>query len=72
LAGTEVLHWHGDTFVLPPGSIHLASTAKCRNRLLLGGEIRAYCPVHILQGMQDEDVPWRRALVSIEHLASIP
>jgi pimeloyl-ACP methyl ester carboxylesterase len=43
-----------------------------RNHLLSGGEIRAYCPVHILQGMQDEDVPWRHAMALVEHLASDP
>jgi len=27
LAGVPVLHWHGDTFTLPAGSTHLASSA---------------------------------------------
>lgn len=26
----DVLHWHGDTFELPPGSVHLASSARYR------------------------------------------
>jgi pimeloyl-ACP methyl ester carboxylesterase len=39
-----------------------------RRHLLLGGEIRTGCPVHILQGMQDPDVPWRHALELVEHL----
>jgi pimeloyl-ACP methyl ester carboxylesterase len=43
-----------------------------RKHLLLGCEIRTYCPVHILQGMQDTDVPWRHALALLEHLAFDP
>jgi pimeloyl-ACP methyl ester carboxylesterase len=32
-----------------------------RRHLLLGGLIETGCPVHILQGVQDPDVPWRHA-----------
>jgi pimeloyl-ACP methyl ester carboxylesterase len=39
-----------------------------RRHLLLGGAITAGCPVHILQGMKDRDVPWRHALELLEHL----
>ncbi len=28
-----MLHWHGDTFDLPAGAIHLASTPHCANQL---------------------------------------
>jgi pimeloyl-ACP methyl ester carboxylesterase len=43
-----------------------------KNHLLLGGTIRTHASVHILQGMQDPDVPWKRATLLIEHLAGDP
>ena len=38
-----------------------------RNRVLTG-LIDTHCPVHILQGMQDPDVPYRHAMRLTEHL----
>ena len=43
-----------------------------RKHLLFGGVIRTHCPVHILQGMRDEDVPWRHATELVEHLPADP
>lgn len=43
-----------------------------RANALFGGEIRTHCPVDILQGMEDPDVPWPHAMKLIEHLASDP
>jgi pimeloyl-ACP methyl ester carboxylesterase len=39
-----------------------------RKHRLFGSEIRPNCPVHILQGMQDEPVPWQHALRLVDHL----
>jgi pimeloyl-ACP methyl ester carboxylesterase len=39
-----------------------------RRHLLLGQPIQTGCPVHILQGMEDPDVPWDHALRLVEHL----
>jgi pimeloyl-ACP methyl ester carboxylesterase len=41
-----------------------------RNHLLLGGSISTGCPVRILQGTQDLDVPWRHAFALTERLPS--
>jgi pimeloyl-ACP methyl ester carboxylesterase len=40
-----------------------------RKHLLLGGLIEAGCPVHILQGVQDPDVPWRHAVDLLSRFA---
>lgn len=39
-----------------------------RRHLLLGQPIQTGCPVHILQGMKDPDVPSDHALELVEHL----
>jgi pimeloyl-ACP methyl ester carboxylesterase len=43
-----------------------------RRHLLLGDTIRTHCPVRILQGMRDEDVPYRHAMTLVEHIAGDP
>jgi pimeloyl-ACP methyl ester carboxylesterase len=40
-----------------------------RRHLLLGGMIETGCPVRILQGVQDPDVPWRHAVDLTARLA---
>jgi pimeloyl-ACP methyl ester carboxylesterase len=41
-----------------------------RDHLLLGGMIETGCPVRILQGVADPDVPWRHAKALVSRLAS--
>ena len=43
-----------------------------RKHQIFGTAIRTWGPAHILQGMQDPDVPWRHALALVEHLADDP
>ena len=40
-----------------------------RQHLLLGGLIETGCPVHILQGVKDPDVPWRHAAELVSRFA---
>jgi pimeloyl-ACP methyl ester carboxylesterase len=39
-----------------------------RNHLLLGSSLEVGCPVRILQGAQDPDVPWRHAFALVHRL----
>lgn len=41
-----------------------------RRNFVLGGEIDINCPVHLLQGMKDDSVPWQTAITIQEQLAS--
>jgi pimeloyl-ACP methyl ester carboxylesterase len=41
-----------------------------RKHLLLGGLIETGCPVRILQGVEDPDVPWRHTIELTSRLAS--
>jgi pimeloyl-ACP methyl ester carboxylesterase len=40
-----------------------------RDHLLLGGMIETGCPVRILQGVEDPDVPWQHAKTLVARLA---
>jgi len=51
-----------------PYPITRALIDEGRNHLLLGGSINVGCPVRILQGAQDPDVPWRHAFALAHRL----
>jgi pimeloyl-ACP methyl ester carboxylesterase len=55
-----------------PYPITCALIEDGRRHLLLGSTIHSHCPMHILQGMQDADVPWQHAVTLVEHLAADP
>lgn len=54
---------YGDPYPITRGLI-----ADGRTHLLLGGAIDVGCPVRILQGAQDPDVPWQHAFELVHRL----
>ena len=54
----------------PPGPITMRLIEEARRHLLLRGPVPVACPVHLLHGMADEEVPWRTALRIAEAVAS--
>ena len=56
---------YGDPYIITRGLIE-----DGRSHLLLGTPIALDCPVRLLQGLRDDDVPWRHALDIAENLAS--
>ncbi|WP_294533177.1 alpha/beta hydrolase [uncultured Rhodoblastus sp.] len=77
LAVREEIELHGSWHTLAP---EFGESYPLTRRLfddgranaLFGGEIRTHCPVDIIQGMADLDVPWAHAMKLFEHLASDP
>jgi pimeloyl-ACP methyl ester carboxylesterase len=52
-----------------PYPITLRLIEEGREHLMLGEMIETGCPVRILQGVQDEDVPWQHALDLVARFA---
>lgn len=52
-----------------PYPITRALIEEGRSHLLLGGMIETGCPVRILQGVQDPDVPWQHAQELVARIA---
>ncbi|HMA70618.1 MAG TPA: alpha/beta hydrolase [Xanthobacteraceae bacterium] len=52
-----------------PYPITAALIEDGRQHLLLGGLIETGCPVRVLQGVADPDVPWRHAVELVSRLA---
>jgi pimeloyl-ACP methyl ester carboxylesterase len=62
--------WHRPSQYGDPYPITRALIEEGRNHLLLGSKIDVGCPVRILQGAQDPDVPWRHAFALAHRLPS--
>src|SRR5262249_25445648 len=56
-------------YVDGPYPITRALIEDGRDHLLLGGLIETGCPVRILQGVEDPDVPWSHAVELVSRLA---
>ena len=54
-----------------PYPVTLELIVEGRDHLLLDNTIPLTCPVRLLHGMQDPDVPWRHSLTLAEALASV-
>jgi len=61
--------WYRETpYSSDPMPITRALIEDGRKNLLFGAPILPGCPVHIVQGQQDPDVPWPHAVTLMEHL----
>jgi len=63
-----ILHLAGD-YGDAPYPITRGLIIEARDHLLLDGPIGLDCPVRLIQGMADNDVPWQTALTLAERLA---
>lgn len=62
--------WHRPSEYGDPYPITRALIEEGRDHLLLGSKIDVGCPVRILQGAQDPDVPWQHAFALAHRLPS--
>ncbi|MBV9568339.1 MAG: alpha/beta hydrolase [Hyphomicrobiales bacterium] len=63
------VHFRPSAYSPEPYPITRNLIEEGQRHLLLGGTIQTGCPVHVLQGMRDPDVPWRHALTVMEHIS---
>ncbi len=63
--------WHRPSAYEPnPYPITRGLIEDGRKHLILSGRIGVTCPVRVLQGMADPDVPWRHAMRLVEQIES--
>jgi GMP synthase (glutamine-hydrolysing) len=61
LAGVPVLHWHGDTFDLPPGTQLLASSARYAHQAFRRGSQVLALQFHAEMGLDERFEQWVKA-----------
>jgi pimeloyl-ACP methyl ester carboxylesterase len=66
---TKGVWYRPSAYASEPYAITRRLIEEGRAHLLLDAPIRTHCPVHILQGMEDSDVPWQHSIKLVEHLA---
>ena len=52
----DVLHWHGDTFSIPPGAVQVASSEACANQGFLYEKKVLGLQFHLEMGTEEVDV----------------
>lgn len=67
---TSGVYYEPSPYSDEPTPITRALIEDGRRHLMLRGEIPITCPVRLLQGMKDDDVPWERALTLADRLAA--
>jgi pimeloyl-ACP methyl ester carboxylesterase len=65
-----VWNWPSDYDDGEPYPLTRKLIEEARGHLMLGGLIENRCPVHILQGVQDPDVPWQHAVELVSRFSS--
>ena len=67
---TQGVYYEPSEYSDEPYAITYRLIEEGRKHLLLRGSIAIRCPVRLLHGMEDEDVPWQHSLKILEALAS--
>lgn len=55
IAGFDAFHWHGETFSIPPGAVHILSSKHCANQAYaMGKHLGMQCHVEMTETMIGE------------------
>ena len=62
------IHHRPSAYADEPYAITRGLIEDGRRHLLLDGDVEPGCPVHVIQGLRDPDVPWEHAMRLVERL----